>query len=135
MAAPARRQIKAPIGLERLQSDADLPLLERGLDQNLTSTRDIGVQLWGDVAGGIVHYVVGVFNGAPETNSVDNADINHAKHLMGRLFFQPFKAESLRGFGNLGFGLSVGTGNRKGTAAHRDRGGCDRAGAVPDGRA
>ena len=105
---------KAPIGLERLQSDADLPLLERGLDQNLTSTRDIGVQLWGDVAGGIVHYVIGVFNGAPESNSVDNADINHAKHLMGRLFFQPFKAESLRGFGNLGFGLSVGTGNRKG---------------------
>jgi phosphate-selective porin OprO/OprP len=59
---------KAPIGLERLQNDADLPVLERGLDQNLTSTRDIGVQLWGDIAGGIVHYVVGVFNGASETN-------------------------------------------------------------------
>jgi len=105
---------KAPIGLERLQNDADLPLLERGLDQNLTSTRDIGVQLWGDVAGGIVHYVIGVFNGSGETNSLDNADINHAKHVMGRLFFQPFKAESLRGFGNLGFGLSAGSGNRKG---------------------
>jgi phosphate-selective porin OprO/OprP len=107
-------KMKAPIGLERLQSDADLPLLERGLDQNLTSSRDIGVQLWGNVAGGIVHYVIGIFNGSPDTNSSDNNDINHAKDFMGRLFVQPFKAESLRGFGDLGFGLSVGTGNRKG---------------------
>ncbi len=108
-------KMKAPIGLERLQSDADLPLLERGLDQNLTSSRDIGVQLWGNVAGGILHYVIGVYNGSPDTNSSDNNDIDHAKDVMGRLFIQPFKAESLRGFGNLGFGLSVGTGNRKGT--------------------
>ena len=104
---------KAPIGLERLQSDADLPLLERALDQNLSSQRDVGVQLWGDVAGGLVHYVVGVFNGAPDGSSADT-DLNHAKDFQGRLFFHPFKSESLQHLGNLGVGISAGTGNRRG---------------------
>ena len=104
---------KAPIGLERLQSDADLPLLERALDQNLSSQRDIGVQLWGDVAGGIVQYAVGIFNGATDTTGADT-DLNHAKDFQGRLFFQPFKTEGLANLGNLGVGISAGTGNRKG---------------------
>jgi phosphate-selective porin OprO/OprP len=106
-------QMKGPVGLERLQSDADLPLLERALDQNLSSQRDVGVQLWGDVAGGIVHYVAGVFNGAPDTTA-NPTDINYAKDLAGRLFFRPFNAEGLRVFGKLGIGLSAQTGNRKG---------------------
>ena len=56
---------------------------------------------------------------------------------MGRLFFQPFKAESLRGFGNLGFGLSVGPAiarARRPDRLRRRRRRADRAGAVPDGR-
>jgi phosphate-selective porin OprO/OprP len=104
---------KAPIGLERLQNDADLPLLERALDQNLSSQRDVGVQLWGDVAGGIVQYAVGIFNGAADTTSADT-DLNHAKDFQGRLFFQPLKTEGLAEFGNLGVGIAAGTGNRKG---------------------
>jgi phosphate-selective porin OprO/OprP len=106
-------KFKVPIGLERLQSDADLPLIERGLDQNLSSTRDIGVQLWGDIAGGIVHYAIGIFNGDPDTTSADN-DIDHAKDIAARLFFRPFKTDSLRDFGNLGVGIAVESGNRKG---------------------
>ena len=106
-------KMKGPVGLERLQSDADLPLLERALDQNLSSQRDIGVQLWGDVAGGIVHYVAGVFNGNPDTTSNDT-DINYAKDIAARLFIRPFRAEGLRNFGNLGVGISAQTGHRKG---------------------
>jgi phosphate-selective porin OprO/OprP len=107
-------KFKAPIGLERLQSDADLPLLERGLDQNLSSSRDIGIQLWGDIAGGIVHYSVGIFNGSVDSSSADNNDISHAKDFMGRVFFHPFRTEALSDFGNLGIGVAAGTGNRKG---------------------
>jgi phosphate-selective porin OprO/OprP len=106
-------KMKGPVGLERLQSDADLALLERALTQNLSSQRDIGAQLWGDVAGGIVHYVAGVFNGDPDTTAAD-ADINYAKDFAGRLFFRPFRTDGLRAFGNLGIGLSAQTGNRKG---------------------
>ena len=61
--------MKGPVGLERLQSDADLALLERALDQNLSSQRDVGVVLWGDVAGGIVQYIAGVFNGDPDNSA------------------------------------------------------------------
>ena len=62
-------QMKAPVGLERLQGDADRVFLEQSLISNLSSQRDVGVTLWGDVKGGIVHYVVGIFNGAPDTTS------------------------------------------------------------------
>ena len=106
-------KMKGPVGLERLQSDTDLALLERALDQNLSSQRDVGVQLWGDVAGGVVHYVAGVFNGDPDTSSAD-VDIDYAKDFAGRLFFRPFRAEGLRAYGKLGVGLSAQTGNRKG---------------------
>jgi phosphate-selective porin OprO/OprP len=106
-------KFKAPIGLERLQNDADLPRLERSLDQYLTSLRDVGVQLWGDVAGGIVHYAIGIFNGSPDATAADT-DLSHAKDFQGRLFFQPFKAESLKDLGSLGIGIAAGTGNRRG---------------------
>ena len=106
-------KMKAPVGLERLQANADRAFLEQSLISNLSSQRDVGVQLWGDVAGGIVQYVVGIFNGAPDTTTADT-DIDHAKDVQGRLFFQPFRAESLQTFGNLGIGVSAATGNRKG---------------------
>lgn len=106
-------KFKAPIGLERLQSDADLPFVERALDQNLSSQRDVGVALWGDVAGGVFTYTIGVVNGAPDTTGADT-DINHAKDFVARVFFQPFKTEALRDFGSLGIGFGAQTGNRKG---------------------
>ena len=106
-------KMKPPIGLERLQNDTDLPLLERALTSNLSAQRDIGVQLWGDVADGIGTYVAGIFNGAAD-GTIGDTDINHAKEFEGRLFFQPFRAESLRGLGSLGVGVAGSTGNRKG---------------------
>jgi phosphate-selective porin OprO/OprP len=104
---------KAPIGLERLQSDADLPFIERAYDQNLSSTRDVGVQLWGEVAGGVVTYALGVFNGAPDNTSPD-VDTGAQKDAIGRLFFQPFKAPGLEKAGNLGLGIAASTGIRDG---------------------
>jgi phosphate-selective porin OprO and OprP len=106
-------KMKAPIGLERLQSDADLSFIERGLDQNLSTTRDVGAQLWGDIAEGLVNYSLGVYNGGPDASSLE-VDTNHAKDFIGRLFFHPFRTEGLAGLGNLGVGVAASTGNRKG---------------------
>ncbi len=106
-------KIKTPVGLERLQGDGDLPIVERALDQNLSPQRDVGVLLWGDVAGGIVQYTAGVVNGAADTTAGDT-DLDHAKDLTGRLFFQPFATSALRELGTLGFGLTAQSGNRKG---------------------
>ncbi len=105
-------KFKPPIGLERLQSDADMPLLERGLTANLSPTRDVGVQLFGEVLAGIVHYALGVFDGAVDNASADS-DKNHAKDFAGRLFFQPFATATW--LGTLGVGVSLSTGKQSGT--------------------
>jgi phosphate-selective porin OprO/OprP len=104
---------KGVVGLERLQSDADLPLLERALDQNLSPTRELGVQLWGAIAGGFLVYAAGIVNGVPDNANTDT-DTNHAKDFQGRLFVQPFKLPGFDWLGNLGLGFSATTGNRKG---------------------
>jgi phosphate-selective porin OprO/OprP len=106
-------KMKAPVGLERLQADADRVFLEQSLISNLSSQRDVGIQLWGDVAGGLVHYVAGLFNGDPDTTAADT-DINRAKDFEGRLFFHPLRLAPLKHLGNLGVGVSIDIGNRKG---------------------
>lgn len=108
-------KFKGPIGLERLQSDNDLVFIERALDSNLSSQREIGVQLWGDVGAGLVHWDIGIFNGNPD-GGLNDVDINHAKSFAGRLFVQPFALEPLRVAGRLGLGIAFSTGNEKGSA-------------------
>src|ERR1700712_4172555 len=82
-------KFKPPVGLERLQSATDLLFVERALPTNLVPNRDLGVQLGGDLAGGVVSYALGVFNGVPDGSSAD-ADTNNDKDVAGRIFFQPF---------------------------------------------
>ena len=106
-------KLKPPLGLERLQADADLPLIERALTQYLTPTRDIGATLWGDIAGGVVNYTVGVFNGGFDNSNLD-ADSDHAKDFAGRILIQPFKYEPLKDFGALGLHLGASGGDRRG---------------------
>ena len=104
-------KFKTPLGLERLQADNDLVFIERALTQWLTPTRDVGAALWGDIAGGIVSYNVGIYNGAVDGANPD-VDINHAKDFVGRLLIQPFKADALSDFGSLGLHFAASTGNR-----------------------
>ena len=68
---------------------------ERALDANLSAQRDIGVELRGDVIGGVIRYSIGFFNGAADNGSPD-MDVDHAKTLAGRLFLQPFALPSLK---------------------------------------
>jgi phosphate-selective porin OprO and OprP len=108
-------KFKEPVGLERLQADQDLSFIERSLDQNLTPQREIGVELWGDVAGGLVRYEGGVFNGNAD-NALTDIDSDHAKSFEGRIFVQPFNVESLSFLGRLGVGIAGSTGNEKGVS-------------------
>jgi phosphate-selective porin OprO/OprP len=108
-------KFKPPVGLERLQSGADLLFVERALPTNLVPNRDLGVQLAGDVSQGVFSYAVGIFNGVPDGASAD-ADANDGKDVAARLFVQPF----LAGGGplkNLGFGVSASRGHQAGTVA------------------
>lgn len=107
-------KFKPPVGLERLQSGADILFVERALPTNLVPNRDLGVQIAGDFAGGVTSYQVGVFNGVVDGGIAD-ADTNSEKDVAARLFFQPF----IQGSGllkNLGFGVAGTSGNHSGTA-------------------
>ncbi|HSS79531.1 MAG TPA: porin, partial [Thermoanaerobaculia bacterium] len=108
-------KFKPPVGLERLQSGADLLFVERALPTNLVPNRDLGVQIAGDFGGGVASYQIGVFNGVVDGGIAD-ADTNSEKDVAARLFFQPF----VQGSGplkNLGFGIAGTSGNQSGTPA------------------
>jgi phosphate-selective porin OprO and OprP len=105
-------KFKPPVGLERLQSAADIVFAERALPTNLVPNRDVGLQLSGDIAGGVLAYQVGVFNGVPDLANGD-ADTYDAKDFAGRLFLQPFHRGRLQG---LGVGVAGSTGIERGTA-------------------
>lgn len=102
-------QFKSPIGLERLQSAANLLFIERGFATNLVPTRDIGIQLHGDILEpGILEYAFGVFNGS--SNLYDarlNINNNESLDLVARLFSHPFKDSSITALQGLGIGLSA----------------------------
>jgi phosphate-selective porin OprO/OprP len=104
-------KFKPPIGLERLQSATDILFAERGLPTNLVPSRDIGLQVAGDISEGLFAYQIGVFNGVPDlANGGD--DLSNAKDFAGRVFIQPLKVGSFR---PLGFGIAGSTGFERGS--------------------
>jgi phosphate-selective porin OprO and OprP len=106
-------KFKPPVGLERLQSASEIVFAERALPTNLVPNRDVGLQLSGDLSGGVLAYQVGVFNGVPDLGNGDG-DTYDAKDFAGRVFLQPFRRGQLQG---LGVGVAGSTGIERGTAA------------------
>jgi phosphate-selective porin OprO/OprP len=102
-------KFKVPVGLELLQSDLLTSFNERTLLSDLMPNRDLGVQLWGDIKGGVLSYAVGVFNGVGDTRSVGNpaADFEDHRELAGRVFALPFKNSKTVALQNLGFGVGA----------------------------
>jgi phosphate-selective porin OprO/OprP len=80
---------KEPFGLERLQSAQYLMFVERGLPTTVAPDRDIGVQVLGDLGGGIFSYQAGLFNGVIDGGSAD-LDTNDSKDVVGRIVVRPF---------------------------------------------
>src|SRR3989338_8927002 len=70
-------KFKAPLGLERLQSDAAQNFIEAGLPSNLLPNREVGFQLSGDILGESVNYAAGVFNGSADLASSTNQDADN----------------------------------------------------------
>ncbi len=89
-------KFKVPVGLERLVSATDLRFIERALPTSLVPNRDLGLQLGGDIAGGLVNYSVGYFNGVSDGGSSDSntptpdAENDTKGDWAARVFFQPF---------------------------------------------
>jgi len=109
-------KFKPPVGLERLQTDNYVPFVERSLDSNLSAQRDVGAELWGDIANAAVHYELAILNGNAD-GTITDIDDEHAKSYAARLFLRPFQLGELRWLGDLGVGFAVETGNEKGSSA------------------
>ena len=105
-------KFKVPVGLERLVSATDLRFIERAFPTSLVPNRDLGLQFGGDIAGGVVNYSVGYFNGVSDGASADNntptADVeNDTKgDWAARVFFQPFLSSDNFALRGLGFGIA-----------------------------
>ncbi|HWP84231.1 MAG TPA: porin [Terriglobia bacterium] len=108
-------KFKGPVGLERLRSGMALPLHERALPTRLVPNRDLGVQLFGNLAQAKISYAVGVFNGLPDGASGDGEN-DDLSEFNGRLMFQPFAGPSPRALAGLSFGIGGSYGHAQGNA-------------------
>jgi phosphate-selective porin OprO/OprP len=108
-------KFKAPFGLERLASASDLTFIERGAPTAIAPNRDMGVMLWGETAGAVFSYGVGIFDGAIDGGSTD-IDDHDGKDATGRVFVQPFARSTTRDrLQGLGFGVAASYGEVTGT--------------------
>jgi phosphate-selective porin OprO and OprP len=98
-------KFKSPVGLEQLQADVNTSFNERSLVTGLVPNRDVGFELHGDIAGGVVSYAAGIFNGVGDARNTSNTGYQDNREFAGRLFIQPFKQTSLKPLQNLGFGV------------------------------
>ena len=103
-------KFKTPIGLEQLQPDAYTMFNERSLVTDLVPNRDLGFELHGDIAGGVVSYAAGIFNGVGDARNSSNIGFQDNREFNGRLFVQPFKQTELTALQNLGMGIGGGWG-------------------------
>jgi phosphate-selective porin OprO/OprP len=108
-------KFKPPLGLERLQSPADLLFAERAFPSDLVPTRDIGLQFFGDVFNRTVSYAVGAFNGTVDNTVPTTGDSNNGKDIDLRIFAQPWKNTDLKALRGLGLGIAYSNGNQSGT--------------------
>jgi phosphate-selective porin OprO/OprP len=118
--APAFRvrvgKTKTPFGLERLQTVAYMLFIERALPTALVPNRDVGVQVLGDVSGGLVSYAAGVVNGVTDGGSGD-VDSSDSKDLAGRIVVRPFTKRPAGLLRGLALGLAGTRGRQAGTGA------------------
>jgi phosphate-selective porin OprO/OprP len=99
-------KFKEPFGLERLQTDTTINFVERAFPTQLAPNRDIGLQLWGDVADGTLWYAFGIFDGVPDGGSTDG-DSSDDKDFAARVFLQPFEKLKVEALARLGVGFAI----------------------------
>jgi phosphate-selective porin OprO/OprP len=101
-------KFKPPVGLERLQSATATTFIERGFPTLFVPSRDIGVQLHGELLEGKLAYQTGFFNGVRDAGNVENADrdTDDGKDFAARVFAQPFADSTIDALRGLGLGVS-----------------------------
>jgi phosphate-selective porin OprO and OprP len=101
---------KTPFDLERLVSQTDLLFIERAQPTSLGPNRDLGVQVYGDVAGGKLSYQFAWQNGVTD-GGTSITDTDDDKEVAARLFAHPFKGSD-SALAGLGLGVAVTVGEK-----------------------
>ena len=100
-------KFKTPLGLEHLAPDRDTLFNERSLATDLVPNRDLGLDVHGDLWGGVASYAVGIFNGTPDySGTTTNLTFQDNKSFVARTFFQPWKNSDINAIRGLGFGVA-----------------------------
>ena len=107
---------KTPFGMERLHPASNLLFFNRAMPTALVPNRDIGIQLLGDISGGVLSYRAGIMNGVPDGGSAD-LDTNDGKDLSGRLVVRPFAKLAQSPLKGLGLAFSGSNGRQIGASA------------------
>jgi phosphate-selective porin OprO/OprP len=107
-------KFKEPVGLERLQSGANLLFVERGYPTQLAPNRDAGVQVQGDFKEGLFSYAFGAFNGVADGGSGDFETADDDKDVAARVFSHPLRDAGIGAFRGLGIGLAGTWGSQEG---------------------
>ena len=107
---------KTPFGMERLHSGSNLLFMDRALPTSLAPNRDLGVQVLGDVKGGVFSYLAGVMNGVADGGSAD-LDTNDGKDVSARVIVRPFTRNVTSPLRGLGVAFSGSTGKQASAAA------------------
>ena len=107
-------KFKEPVGLERLQSGANLLFLERAYPTQLVPNRDVGAQVQGNLLGSRLGYAVGLFNGVADGGSGDFDTTDDEKDLAGRLFSHPLRNTEIGWLKGVGLGVAGTFGDQSG---------------------
>ncbi len=110
-------KFKSPLGLERLQADADVIWTERGHSTNLVPNRDVGYQVFGTAIPNILEYQVGLFNGSADGVNLNN-DLDNHKDVAYRLFSTPFADSEIVWLQGFGIGYAGSDGKHLGNATN-----------------
>jgi phosphate-selective porin OprO/OprP len=110
-------KFRSPFGLEFLERDSGIALVERSLATDLVPFRDYGVMVLGDIAGGTFEYQVAVVNGAADMGNGPDSALQSAKDYVGRVFLRPLKPIKRAAISDLGFGIAASYGSPEGTTA------------------
>jgi phosphate-selective porin OprO and OprP len=110
-------KFKAPLDLERLQTDRDLEFSQRSEIQNLVPNRDTGGDLHGRLFDGRLYYDAALMNGVPNNTAADTTDLdnNDGKDFVGRIFANPFVLSENEYLKGLGVGFAGSYGDERGT--------------------
>jgi len=107
-------KFKSPVGLERLQSSAELLFIETGFATQFTPNYDLVIELHNNLFNTPINYAIGVFNGAADAGSSDADTTDEGKDVAGRIFVQPFLTTGPEALQKLGFGVGGSVGHHAG---------------------